>query len=195
MSSSVSDSRYNKSKKMKTHSASSTVNQQIHELDYIQLEKDQELLKWDVSDISNDVKSQKKKKRVIKNNDKKEVRNSLTGAALGNFIKVSVHTHKVGQSGIPRSNIRCNCEDYRRDGTCQESKLFGLLHMCYPADNCIDHIQVKPWSSAKTEILTALERACITWEENCIDNKERTSPPLKDPWYQDRPDASIQSIL
>ena len=126
-----------------------------------------------MSDISNDGKSQKKKKRKVKKHDKNQVRNSLTGAALGNFIKVTVHTHTVGQLGIPRSNIRCNCEDYRRDGTCQESKLFGLLHRCYPPDNCIYHLQVKPWSSVTTEILNALEDTCITWEEDCIDNKQK----------------------
>ena len=178
---------------MKTHAASSTMNEKIHQLDHLQLEKEQELSKWDVSDISNDDKSQKKNKRKVKQHDKTSVRNSLTGAALGNFIKVTVHTHTVGQSGIPRSYIRCNCEDYRRDGTCQESKLFGLLHRCYPPENCIGHLQVKPWSSATTDILDALDDTCITWEQNCSENKERTSPPLKDPWYQDRPVASIQS--
>ena len=72
----------------------------------------------------------------------------LSGVELGNFKRVIVTASQQD------CRIVCSCEKFRRDGTCIESKLFGLLvGEKYPHPSCIDKEQVVTWQRIRHELI------------------------------------------
>lgn len=133
-------------------------------------------------DSSND---DNQKTTINKKKKKNAYEHPLSGVELGNFKRVIVTASQED------SRIVCSCEKFRRDGTCIESKLFGLLvGEKYPPPSCIDKEQVVTWQRIRHELIDVFAKKQITYH-SVLDKDYH--PPAKDPMTNLTSNSNIHS--
>jgi len=65
-------------------------------------------------------KKRKKGKKAKANDKETKKRDHLFGRGLGHFCRVTITRNETVSSG----RVRCTCENYRRYGICEESRLY-----------------------------------------------------------------------
>lgn len=112
----------------------------------------------------------------------------LQMTALGNFCRVKA------EETAGEWKISCSCEDYRRDGTCGESRVFGLMTAeRYPPDYCVAQESELRWEDVRNLLFARFDEDTIAHSVDAppvgkVDEMEAPeNPPLSDPWYQDKP--------
>ena len=107
---------------------------------------------------------------------KKRKRHPLEVKGLGRFCRV----HLTFTGRRRGRHVQCTCEVYRKQRTCDESKIFGLVFFdAIPPVHCMGHI-CKGWDKIGYKIGDVLKK-----ESYCEKNLERdisNGAPMYDPW-------------
>ena len=183
-------SRRAKEVRGKLNKITSETTRQLKLSDASRLQREQALMKWDPcsqQELVDHLQSQSQDADSNQNNnnqaslsegkkdDCKEMIHALIGVALGNFNRVCVRHDHNG------CHVTCACEMFRRDATCMESKLFGLLlGNVFPPANCVDKEQSSPWKMIANDLRKAFQKCHICSEQMSMVYNVNP-PPLIDP--------------
>ena len=109
---------------------------------------------------------------------KKRKRHPLEARGLGRFCRV-----QLTFTGRRKGHVTCTCEMFRRQRTCDESKMFGLVFFdMFPPVQCMGHI-CKGWDKIGYKIGDLLKRESYCGES--FHTYIANGAPLEDPWLSE----------
>ena len=132
-------------------------------------------------EVSRDGTSNKRNKCEVSRGDSSDTKKNhpLMGIGLGNFNKISLKY----SSGSWK--VECTCHVFRRDGSCMDSKFFGLLAGdIYPPNYCIMNEQGKRWKEVANELRQVFVKCHLHWNSQKLFNASVSLPPEIDPMYK-----------
>lgn len=124
----------------------------------------------------------------------------INGEALGNFCRATVEWDDIKEGDlqyhnalasvssrkrVPKVRVNCSCDDFRINGTCDESKFLGLLAgKEYPPASCVKssdpHTPVT-WQEVRTDLINSFKKRCYFFDNEVV-NKLDIKPPNVNPW-------------
>jgi len=146
------------------------------------MQEQNEYEKW--SGSMNEIESVQKKRKTplgigVENVGKKIP--ALCVKTLGTFCRVVIAKDSYNEM-VDSTNdgygLTCSCANFRRNGTCDESKLFGWMFLKrFPPKSCLPHV----FQGMEVEWRTLLEEYRRSMAELGLNEQAFTTPSL-DPW-------------